>query len=236
MFIPLHDDTPLRVIRFQFVTFSIIALNIAIFLATGAFSTENFQASLTEGYGLVPREMVRVFQGQAHYGPIPEIFTLLTSMFLHGGWLHLLGNMLFMWVFADNVEDAFGYVGFILFFLLCGLVGGLTHVYMMQGSGEPLIGASGAVSGILASYVVLYPRARVWILLFMRIPVPLPAVWVLGGWFCIQVISLVISKPGENVAWWAHIGGFATGFILTLLLRNWLFNAAARIDSNPPSA
>jgi membrane associated rhomboid family serine protease len=218
------------VIRFQFVTFAIIALNIVIFLVTGAFSSSAFQSSLADGFGLVPYEFVRVLGGQHHIGPIPEVFALVTSMFLHGGWLHLLGNMIFLWVFADNVEDAFGYVGFIFFYLLCGLLGGLIHVYMMQHSGQPLIGASGAVSGVLASYLVLFPRARVWILLFMRIPVPLPAFWVLGGWFLLQVFSLVGSGPGEEVAWWAHIGGFATGLLLTLVLRNRLFNAAGRID------
>jgi membrane associated rhomboid family serine protease len=232
MFIPLHDDTPLKVIRFQFVTFSIITLNILIFLITGAFSSEAFQASIADGFGLVPYELVHVLQGQKHVGPIPEVLALFTSIFLHGGWLHLLGNMIFLWVFADNVEDAFGYVGFIFFYLLCGLAGGLTHVFMMQHSGQPLIGASGAVSGVLASYLVLFPRARVWILLFMRIPVPLPAFWVLGGWFLLQVLSLAGSGPGEEVAWWAHIGGFAAGLLLTLALRKWLFNAAGRIDSN----
>jgi membrane associated rhomboid family serine protease len=230
VFIPLHDDTPLSVIRFQFVTFAIIALNIIIFLATGAFSTQAFQSSVADGFGLIPYELVRVFEGQKHIGPIPEVFALITSMFLHGGWLHLLGNMIFLWVFADNVEDAFGYAGFIFFYLLCGLAGGLTHVFMMQQSGQPLIGASGAVSGILASYLVLFPRARVWVLLFMRIPVPLPAFWVLSGWFLLQVVSLVGAGVGEEVAWWAHIGGFVAGLVLTLLLRNWLFNAAARID------
>ncbi len=236
MFIPLHDDTSLKVIRFQFVTFAIIALNIGVFVITGAFTTEAYQSSLAAGFGLVPYEFVHVLEGQKHIGPIPEVFALLTSMFLHGGWVHLLGNMIFLWVFADNVEDAFGNVGFIFFYLLCGLIGGLTHVYMMQHSGQPLIGASGAVSGVLASYLVLYPRARVWILLFISIPVPLPAIWVLGGWFVLQIISLANSAPGQDVAWWAHIGGFCTGLILTLLLRNWLLNAAGRIDSPAPRA
>ncbi len=223
MFIPLHDDTPLKVIRFQFVTFAIIALNVAIFLVVGAFSTPVFQSSLAEGFGLVPHEFVGILQGQVHQGPIPEFLTIFTSLFLHGGWLHLLGNMLFMWVFADNIEDAFGYVGFLAFYLVCGLIGGLTHVVMMPLSTQPLIGASSAVSGVLAAYLVLYPRARVWILLFMRIPVPLPAIWVLGGWFLIQVMSIAGAGSGEDIAWWAHIGGFAAGLFITLLLRNQLF-------------
>jgi membrane associated rhomboid family serine protease len=217
MFLPLHDDTHLRIIRFQFVTVSIIALNVVIFLFTGAFTTDVVLASFESSFGLTPVELLH--SGHAT-GGIPEPLTLITSMFLHGGWMHLIGNMLFMWVFADNVEDAYGYVGFIMFYLLAGIVGGLTHAMMLPNSHSPLIGASGAVSGVLAAYLVLYPRARVWILLFLRIPVPLPAIWVLSGWFLIQVYSLAAAAPDEEVAWWAHIGGFATGIILTLLLRS----------------
>ena len=217
MFIPLHDDTPLKVIRFQFVTIAIMALNIGIFLYTGAFSSDVVQGNVASGFGVIPDEL---FHGGGIQNPIPEPFTLITYLFLHAGWMHLIGNMLFLWVFADNVEDAYGYVGFIIFYLLCGVVGGLTHAYMMPNSASPLVGASGAVSGILAAYLVLYPRARVWILLFMRIPVPLPAIWVLGGWFLLQVYSLAAAAPGEEVAWWAHIGGFAAGLILTIALRN----------------
>jgi membrane associated rhomboid family serine protease len=219
MFLPLHDDTPLHVIRFQFVTVTIIALNVVIFLFTGAFQSDAVMGSIDGSYGLVPREIL-------HYklsaGPVAEPFTLVTHLFLHGGWMHLIGNMAFLWVFADNVEDAFGYVGFIVFYLLVGIAGGLTHVLMTPNSVSPLIGASGAVSGVLASYLVLYPRARVWILLFLRIPVPLPAIWVLGGWFLLQVFSLAASGPGEEVAWWAHIGGFGTGLVITLALRSQL--------------
>jgi membrane associated rhomboid family serine protease len=219
MFIPLHDDTPLRVIRFQFVTIAIIVLNVAVFLIWGAFSNDVVQASIASGFGVVPSEL---FNGGGVHNPVPEPLTLITYLFLHGGWMHLIGNMLFLWVFADNVEDAFGYIGFIIFYLLCGAVAGLVFAFMAPGSENPLIGASGAVSGVLASYLVLYPRARVWILLFLRIPVPLPAVWVLGGWFLLQVFSLAAAGPHEEVAWWAHIGGFAVGLILTAILRNQL--------------
>lgn len=217
MFLPLHDDTHLRVIRFQFVTLGIIVLNVVIFLFTGAFTSDVVLASFESSFGLTP---IEILQSSQAAGGIPEPLTVITSMFLHGGWMHLIGNMLFMWVFADNVEDAYGYVGFIMFYLLSGIVGGLTHVMMSPTSHSPLIGASAAVSGVLAAYLVLYPRARVWILLFLRIPVPLPAIWVLGGWFLIQVYSLAAAGPEEEVAWWAHIGGFATGIVLTLMLRS----------------
>jgi membrane associated rhomboid family serine protease len=154
-------------------------------------------------------------------GPISEPLTLVTYQFLHAGWLHLLSNLLFLWVFADNIEDAYGHAGFVLFYLLSGIAGGLTHVLMQPASTAPLIGASGAVSGVLAAYAILFPKARVWILLFMRIPIPLPAIWVLGGWFALQVLSVYTSGGlGEvEVAWWAHIGGFVAGLALTFLLR-----------------
>lgn len=219
MFLPLHDDTPLKVIRFQYVTLSIIVLNVVIFLFTGPFGSDYVLASAQGSFGLVPSAL---FHAQAAHAAVPELLTLVTYLFFHAGWMHLIGNMLFLWVFADNIEDVYGYLGFILFYLLCGVIGGLTHVLMMPGSTSPLIGASGAVSGVLASYLVLFPRARVWVLLFLRIPVPLPAIWVLGGWFLLQVYSLAAAKPGEDVAWWAHIGGFATGLVLTLVLRNQL--------------
>ena len=217
MFIPLHDDTPLKVIRFQFVTVAIMALNIGIFLFTGAFTSDVVQGNMASGFGVIPNEL---FHGGGFHNPIPEPFTLITYLFLHAGWMHLIGNMLFLWVFADNIEDAYGYVGFIIFYLLCGVIGGLTHAFMQPNSVSPLVGASGAVSGVLAAYLVLYPRARVWVLLFMRIPVPMPAIWVLGGWFLLQVYSLAAAAPDEEVAWWAHIGGFTAGIVLTIALRN----------------
>ena len=229
MFIPLHDDTPLRVIRFQWVTLALLVINIGIFLFTGAFRSDVMQSDLAVGFGLVPVEMFNTFAGVPHGGPVPEVITLFTYPFFHGGWVHLIGNMLFLWVFADNVEDAYGPVSFVVFYFICAVAGGLLHLVMMPQSDLPLIGASGAVSGVLAAYVLLFPRARVWILLFMRVPVPLPAIWVLGGWFVLQVISLVMSKPGENVALWAHIGGFGAGLLVTLMVRPYLFGARGRI-------
>ncbi len=229
MFIPLHDDTPLRVIRFQWVTLGLLILNVSIFLVSGAFSSEVMQSAMADGFGLVPAEMFKTFSGIAHIGPVPEAITLFTYPFFHAGWLHLLGNMLFLWVFADNVEDAYGPVSFVVFYFICAVAGGLLHLVMMPQSDLPLIGASGAVSGVLAAYVLLFPHARVWVLLFMRIPVPLPAVWVLGGWFGLQVLSLAMARPGENVAWWAHIGGFATGLLVTMVTRPYLFRSLRRI-------
>ena len=217
MFLPLHDDTPLKVIRFQFVTMAIIIINILIFLYTGPLGSDYILASAEGNFGLVPNELLHT---EASIGNIAEPFTLITYLFLHGGWMHLIGNMLFMWVFADNIEDAYGYVGFAIFFLLCGVVGGLTHVFMMPNSNSPLIGASGAVSGVLAAYLVLYPRARVWVLPLFPVPIPLPAILVLGFWFLLQVYHVAAAQPGEDVAWWAHIGGFAFGLVITMIMRS----------------
>jgi membrane associated rhomboid family serine protease len=228
MFIPLHDDTPLRLIRFQFVTLIIIILNVAVFLWTGAFTSEAYLASVNAGFGLTPSHFLSFVQASPSNGPVIAPFTLITSLFIHANWMHLLGNMLFLWVFADNIEDVYGYVGFAIFYLLSGIAGGLLHVLMLPHSVQPLIGASGAVSGVLAAYVVLFPKARVWILLFMRIPIPLPAIWVLGGWFLLQVFSLAASKPGQDIAWWDHIGGFAFGLVLTYFLQDILRGRTGR--------
>lgn len=221
MFIPLHDSTPLRVIRFQLVTVVIIALNVVMFLMTGAVDSEQVMLAIASGWGLVPGELLGALPPVIGYDPIPEPFTLVTYQFLHGGWWHLISNMLFLWVFADNIEDAYGHPAFAMLYLVCGIVAGLTHVLFQPFSSAPLVGASGAVSGILGAYVMLYPKARVWILLFMRLPLRIGALWVLGGWFLLQVASWWVD-PGDaqtSVAWGAHIGGFLAGLVITYAVR-----------------
>jgi membrane associated rhomboid family serine protease len=221
MFVPLHDNTPLKVIRFQYVTGALIIINVVAFLMTGAFTSEQTLWAVATGYGIVPVELLHVVDAGQFNNPVPEPLTLITYQFLHGGWMHLISNMAFLWVFADNIEDAFGHFGFLLFYLLCGIAAGLLHTVMQPDSGAPLIGASGAVSGVLAAYLLLYPKARVWILLFMRIPLPISAFWALSGWFALQLLSIFISSGDEvQVAWWAHIGGFLAGLILTFVLRS----------------
>ena len=203
------------------MTGALIIINVIAFLLTGAFTSEQTLWAVATGYGIVPVELLHVGDTGAFVNPVPEPLTLITYQFLHGGWMHLLSNMAFLWVFADNIEDAFGHFGFLLFYLLCGIAAGLLHTLMQPDSGAPLIGASGAVSGVLASYLLLYPKARVWILLFMRIPLPISAFWALSGWFALQLISIFISSGDElQVAWWAHIGGFLAGLILTFVLRS----------------
>ena len=222
MFVPLHDDAPLKVIRFQFVTLAIIVGNVIIFLMTGAFQSDVNLANVATSFGVVPADLTQAASQNIPYSPIPEPLTFITYMFLHAGWMHLISNMLFLWVFADNVEDAFGYFAFTLFYLLCGIAGALAHVMMTPNSLAPLIGASGAVSGVIGAYVLLYPKARVWILLFFRIPLRISAIWVLGGWFLLQVFSVLTAEKNSEVevAWWAHIGGFIAGLAITLVLRS----------------
>jgi membrane associated rhomboid family serine protease len=147
--------------------------------------------------------------------------TLLTSMFLHGGWMHLIGNMLFLWVFGDNVEDCLGHRRFIIFYVFSGIGGALTHALVNPESVAPMIGASGAISGILGAYLVLHPRAQVLVLAFMYIPIRLPAFVILGLWIGLQMLNASVegSADGGGTAWWAHIGGFIAGSGLLFLLQ-----------------
>jgi len=158
MLVPLKDDNPLQVIRFQVVTALIVAVNVVIFFFTGALARPEFSSAIASAYGVVPVELFSPGMiVPMSLEPVPEPVTLITYMFLHGGWLHLLFNMAFLWVFADNVEDAFGHVGFLLFYVLCGIAGGLMHAIMQPLSQLPVIGASGAVSGVLGAYILLFP-------------------------------------------------------------------------------
>ena len=219
MFVPLHDDTPLKVIRFQFVTIAIIAGNILVFLMTGAFQSETMLAGVATSFGVVPSDLTTAFSQNIPYSPIPEPLTFLTYMFLHAGWLHLISNMLFLWVFADNVEDAMGHVRFLVFYILCGLVGGGAHLLFNVASQAPLVGASGAISGVLAAYLLLYPRVRVFGLAFNILPVSIPVWLALGTWVVLQIFHLVTAQGGAT-AWWAHVGGLAAGAALVGIMKN----------------
>ncbi|MBN9022227.1 MAG: rhomboid family intramembrane serine protease, partial [Rhizobiales bacterium] len=150
---------------------------------------------------------------------VPDWATLFTYAFLHADFWHLLGNMVFLWVFADNIEDAFGHLRFLLFYLLCAAGAGYVFLLSDPDAQTPLVGASGAVAGVVAAYLMLHPRQRVWILVLMRIPVPLPAFLVLGFWVLFQFYSIIVAQPDEQIAWWAHVGGLATGALLVLVLR-----------------
>ncbi|HDN79606.1 MAG: rhomboid family intramembrane serine protease [Chloroflexi bacterium] len=215
--IPLADDIPSR--RFPIVTYFIIALNVLVFffeLALGPH-LDKFIAV----FGLVPWRIM-------HLGRYPLVFiTVFTSMFLHAGWVHIFGNMLYLWIFGDNVEDAIGHFRFLLFYLICGLTAAAAQVLANPISRIPMVGASGAVAGVLGAYFLFYPRARV----LMAIPIffyfeiiAVPALLVLGSWFLVQLLNGLATITATTaitggVAWWAHIGGFVAGMILGPLLR-----------------
>ncbi|CAN5199299.1 rhomboid family intramembrane serine protease [soil metagenome] len=215
-FIPIADTNPLRYIKRPFVAWAIIAANIVIYFTfeLGGFAREASEASVIN-FGLIPA----VFNGDIA-APIkfPPFLTLVTYAFLHADFWHLAGNMIFLWVFADNVEDAFGHVRFIVFYLLCAAGAGYAFVLSDPASTGPVIGASGAIAGVVAAYFLLHPTAKIWILLFARIPIRLGAIWVLGFWIVFQFIS-AFSGGEDNVAWWSHVGGLVCGAALTLVLR-----------------
>jgi membrane associated rhomboid family serine protease len=223
--IPIGDDPPPRR-SFPIVTLTLIALNIVVFLYELTVPNIN---SLFLSAGVTPREFMlgRDLPPQAPYGNI--YLTLITSMFLHGGWLHIGSNMLFLWIFGDNVEDRLGHLRYLLFYFACGLAANAAQIYFNQSSTIPSVGASGAIAGVLAGYFVLFPRATVRTLLFIGpfITVTrIPAIIMIGFWFVTQVVSGLASlgpataqTNPNGVAFWAHVGGFIVGLPLVLLLR-----------------
>lgn len=214
MFIPLRDDNPTS--RFPLVTIALIAVNTAVFLAQAVVPHGLEQAALR--FGAVPYAITH-FRALAGTAVFPPLLTLLTSMFLHGSLLHLLGNMLYLWIFGNNIEDILGPVRFILFYLACGVTASLAHILLVPGSRVPMIGASGAIAGVLGAYALVFPRARVKTFIFLIFyidVVAVPAGLVLGVWFLLQFLSV---GTGGGVAWYAHIGGFLAGLLLIWLTR-----------------
>jgi len=205
VFIPLRDENPTR--RFPIVTILLIAANAAIFLYQ-AFSPLGL-AHYVQRMGLIPFEISH-FQSAAEGARLSPPLTLLSAMFLHGSLFHLAGNMLFLWIFGNNVEDFLGPLRFGLFYLISGLGASFFQVVLSPNSRVPMIGASGAIAGVLGAYFLLYPGARVLTLVFLWI-IPIPAAFVLGLWFVLQVLNVGM---GGGVAWFAHIGGFLVGLAL----------------------
>jgi membrane associated rhomboid family serine protease len=210
--IPIKDINPTE--RFAVVTAFFIVVNIAVFifeLLLGPGGRESFVAA----FALIPQKLFFYNTAAGYGGAIPVGVTILTSMFLHGGFLHIAGNMLYLWIFGNNVEDSMGRVRFIVFYFLCGIIAAYSHALANASSEVPMIGASGAISGILGAYLVLYPRTRVLTLVafgFYVRTVQLPAMFVLGFWFVLQFLSaLITAGTGEGIAWYAHVGGFVAG-------------------------
>ena len=226
MFVPIHDDNPLIKIQTPIVTWALIAANVIVFFMQSGGMSERAIAS----FAVIPNELlyVGVFGGPAlgpnDALPIAERYTLITYMFFHGDILHLAGNMLFLWVFGDNVEDALGHIKYLLFYLLCGAVGGYVHAIMQPTSAVPLIGASAAVAGVITGYLLLYPRVLVWVLVLRVIPIRITAAFALGAWIAMQLVMvampyLIPDLQIGPVAWWAHIGGIVAGAVLVVFLR-----------------
>jgi rhomboid family protein len=198
------------------VTMGLIALNVLAFFLELGQPSEGALQSFIQAWGVVPREYA-AGRDLAPYIPLPFWSTLFTSMFLHGGWAHLGGNMLYLWIFGDNLEKAMGSLRFVVFYLACGIGAGLAHVLFNSGSDVPTVGASGAISGILGGYLMLFPRNKVQVLTRSGV-MAVPAAYMLGVWILIQLVSGVGSiaqtAQGGGVAYLAHVGGFVVGLVL----------------------
>ena len=234
--LPISDENPTT--RTPWVTYALIAVNVLAWffeLSRGVFES-------TFDYGAIPsfvlqhmRDGVLHIEGLGRgavtlHQEVPWPFTVLTSMFMHGGWLHIIGNMWFLWIFGDNVEEAMGPVKFLVFYLVCGVVAAMSQIVLSADSQIPMVGASGAIAGVLGAYILLFPHARVrciWILFILITTVYVPAWLLLGIWFVSQFFI-----PGQGVAWMAHVGGFVAGFLLVRLFVT--RRPPPRRDSFPP--
>ena len=214
MILPIKDDNPTRIT--PWVTISILLANVCIFLYSyflGDFGFDIF----THRMGLIPFEITRGVDAVSPT-PIPLYLTVISSMFMHGGWIHLGGNLLYLWIFGNNIEEALGAFRFLVFYLICGISATAAHVVSSPDSMVPLVGASGAIAGVLGAYLAAFPGTRVHVLVFLIFFIQIvrvPALLVLGGWFVIQVFSATAeSAGGSGVAWYAHIVGFIVGYLL----------------------
>jgi len=230
--IPYRDENPTTLP--PVVTVGIIALNVLAWLFIEGAGAGRVVDSAVCNYGLIPGEVLQRLHPGAGVemapgefcaiNPGPQYWTVLTSMFMHGGWMHLIGNMVFFWVFGNNIEDAMGHLRFAVFYLLCGIAAAATQVLLTPNSAIPMVGASGAISGILGAYLLLYPRVRVHALLplgFYVTTIALPAYVMLGYWIVLQVLSslpaLGAQQQTGGTAFFAHIGGFVAGLVLIRL-------------------
>lgn len=203
--------------RLPFVNYGLITLTVLIFLIQSTLPPTAFEAAAIN-FGMIPIVVRDLYPQPVPW--LPDWANLVTYAFLHADWLHLLTNMLFLWVFGDNIEDALGHAKYLFFYIACAVLAALAHLLFNINGNGPLIGASGAVAGIMGAYVLLYPHARVFVLarIVWLIPLPVPAFWMLGFWIASQFFYVLVGSD-EPVAWWAHIGGFAAGVVLAPLLR-----------------
>ena len=221
--IPIKDDNPARTV--PFVTVSLIILNCVIYF---------YQMILPGEYGVVPYEITHFVDVRPEI-PIPIFFTTITSQFLHGSILHLGGNMLYLWIFGNNIEDVMGHLRFLGFYLICGILAAIAHIILQPASTIPTIGASGAISGVLGAYLIRFPRAKVlvvfWFVFIIRL-IYVPALFVLGFWIIIQIFSGLgsIGTTSGGIAWFAHIGGFFAGMLLLKIFEHRRSRWKIRVD------
>jgi membrane associated rhomboid family serine protease len=234
--LPLHDDNPLKRIRFQYMTVAFIAACVLVFLYQLSLPPKEAQRFVF-AFGAIPAVLFGLKELPPEIVAIPAPATVLTSMFMHGGWMHLIGNMLFLWVLGDNIEDALGHVRYVVFYLLSGIAAAMTHAGMDPNSTVPMIGASGAISGVIGAYLVLHPKAPIKTLV-IRFIVYLPAYVVLGLWIVFQFVNAYMAGAAGasgGVAWWAHIGGFVAGAILIVPMRQKGVSLFDRPESGIPA-
>ncbi|MGE3064316.1 MAG: rhomboid family intramembrane serine protease [Hyphomicrobiaceae bacterium] len=213
MVFPLYDDNPFKRATPPLMTWGLIALNVIVFMVELG-SNEVGQAMLNS-FGATPAVILR--EVRLPNSSLPPEITLVTSLFLHGGWEHILGNMVYLWVFGDDIEDALGPIRFLIFYLLSGIAATAAFIALDPHSTIPLVGASGAISGILAAYLMLRPCAKVSVFI-LRVVVRIRALWVIGAWILLQIIS-ILNQPNDGVAYTAHGGGLIAGAVLFLLMR-----------------
>lgn len=219
MFIPIHDANRLVYIKRQWVTLSFIALNVLVYIFVNLLPAQEDDTSLLfVSYGFAPLYIFDGLPASSPFLQIPEGMSFLSYAFMHGDFMHLLGNMAFLWVFGDNVEDAMGHWRFVLFYILCCVASAFAHGLYFINDPAPLIGASGAVSGIVAAYLILHPKVWIWSLVLMRLPIMLPAWFLLGGWTLIQILE-VFARSESNVSFICHVGGLLAGAILIVFLK-----------------
>jgi membrane associated rhomboid family serine protease len=214
--IPLKDINPTR--TFPFVNILLIVTNVVVFVYQATLPARAYKAFVLAN-ATIPARIPALLAGHA---PVSvALYPLFTSMFLHGGLMHLLGNMLFLYIFGDNIEDVFGHFGYLVFYLFCGIGSGVMHVLFNLHSSLPAIGASGAISGVMGAYAVYFPRNQILTFFFIFL-IPIPAIFILVYWFVLQflqgVAGLGMAASG-GVAWWAHIGGFLLGVLVALLVK-----------------
>ncbi|MDQ2632759.1 MAG: rhomboid family intramembrane serine protease [Pseudomonadota bacterium] len=218
MFIPLHDANSLKRIKLQYVTIGLIAINVIVYFSAN-LGSEQFAIAAVYGLGYIPSVVFDYVDLPPDLVVVPEYLTYISYAFLHGDIFHLGGNMLFLWVFGDNVEDALGHIKFLIFYLLCAAAGALLHGLLAPVSEVPLIGASGAIAGVVAAYLILHPRVKIWILAFGRIPLRIPAYITLVLWILFQFVMFAVGGD-DQISFACHVGGIVAGAVLVIILRS----------------